>query len=84
MMRGMLLMKKAVKDYHPEGKGGLTRDPAGTVFVFDLTSGIRVGRITIGQPVGSVVARAGTTQLYIAAESRRMFGTRFARRRARG
>ncbi|MDB5306965.1 MAG: hypothetical protein JWO38_1167 [Gemmataceae bacterium] len=50
-----------------------TRDPAGTVFVFDLTSGIRVGRITIGQPVGSVVARAGTTQLYIAAESRRVF-----------
>ena len=50
------------------------RDAAGSVLVFDLTSGARVGRLTLGQPVGpAATARAGVPELYVAAEARRVF-----------
>lgn len=49
------------------------RDAAGTVAVIDLATGQRLGRITLGQPVGPVVARPGTNLLYAAGESRRVF-----------
>ena len=49
------------------------RDAAGTVLVFDIATGARVGRITLGQPAGPVVVRPGTGDLYAAAESRRVF-----------
>jgi outer membrane protein assembly factor BamB len=49
------------------------RDSVGTVAVVDLTSGTRMGRIVIGQPVGQIAVRPGTDHLYIAAESRRVF-----------
>lgn len=52
-----------------------TRDPLGTVFEFDLTSGARVGKISIGQPVAdrSAVLRPGTNLLYVAADARRLY-----------
>lgn len=49
------------------------RDKAGTVFVFDLTTGGRIGKMTLGQPAAWVVNRPGTGQLYVAAESRRIY-----------
>ena len=49
------------------------RDKSGTVYVFELTTGERIGRITIGQPLGPIVGRPGTGLLYIAGESRRVF-----------
>lgn len=52
-----------------------TRDPLGTVFEFDLTTGARVGRISLGQPVAdrSAVLRPGTNLLYVAADARRLY-----------
>lgn len=56
------------------GRGYLPlRDPNGTVVVLDLASGARVGRMTLGQPAGPVVARPGTPLVYAAGESRRVF-----------
>ncbi len=49
------------------------RDAAGTVVVIDLATGARVGRITLGQAAGPVVARPGTTELYVAADARRVY-----------
>jgi len=50
------------------------RDEAGTVYEFDLTTGVRKGRIRIGQPIGPPpVARAGTGQIYVAASHTRIF-----------
>lgn len=49
------------------------RDAAGTIVVLDLVAGNRLGRITLGQPAGPVVARPGTNLLYAAGESRRVF-----------
>jgi outer membrane protein assembly factor BamB len=49
------------------------RDAVGTVVVLDLATGARVGRITLGQAAGPAVARPGTTELYVAADARRVF-----------
>jgi outer membrane protein assembly factor BamB len=49
------------------------RDAAGSVLVFDIATGMKIGRITIGQAIGpGAIVRPGTTHLYIAAESRRI------------
>jgi PQQ-like domain len=50
------------------------RDPEGTIFEFELTSGIRKGRIRLGQPAGpGMVVRPGTGLLYAAADARRVY-----------
>lgn len=51
------------------------RDPLGTVFEFDLTTGARVGRISLGQPIADrgAVQRPGTNLLYVAADARRLY-----------
>ena len=51
------------------------RDPHGSVVEFDLTTGTRVGRISIGQPVAErgAVLRPGTGLLYVAADARRLY-----------
>jgi hypothetical protein len=51
------------------------RDPEGTIYEFDLTSGTRRGRIRLGQPVGlnAAVVRPGTGLLYVAADARRVY-----------
>ncbi|MBX9627324.1 MAG: PQQ-binding-like beta-propeller repeat protein, partial [Gemmataceae bacterium] len=49
------------------------RDDRGTVVVLDLAAGTKLGVIRLGQPVGPVVARPGTSLLYVAGESRRVF-----------
>lgn len=49
------------------------RDPAGTVVVIDLATGARVGRLTLGQAVAQVVPRPGTSELFVAADARRVF-----------
>jgi hypothetical protein len=51
------------------------RDALGTVFEFDLTSGARVGKIRLGQPVAdrAAVLRPGTNLLYVAADARRLY-----------
>ncbi|HEY3787602.1 MAG TPA: PQQ-binding-like beta-propeller repeat protein, partial [Urbifossiella sp.] len=50
------------------------RDAAGSVLVFDIATGSKIGRITIGQTISpGAIARPGTAQLYVAAESRRLF-----------
>lgn len=50
------------------------RDTAGTVVEFDLTTGTRIGRIVLGQPVGpGGVMRPGTGLLYLPAEARRVY-----------
>jgi len=49
------------------------RDKSGTVYVYELATGERTGRIIIGQPLGPIVHRPGTGLLYIAGESRRVF-----------
>ena len=51
------------------------RDAAGTVYEFDLTTGNRVGRVRLGQPVAEKGAtlRPGTGLLYVAADARRLY-----------
>lgn len=51
------------------------RDPEGTVYEFDLTTGQRVGRIRLGQTLAEkgAVLRPGTSLLYVAAEARRLY-----------
>ena len=50
------------------------RDASGSVLVFDITTGMKIGRITVGQAIGpGAIARPGTAHLYIAAESRRLY-----------
>jgi hypothetical protein len=51
------------------------RDPLGTVYEFDLTTGNRVGRIRLGQLVADrgAVLRPGTGYLYVAADARRLY-----------
>ncbi|HEY1190602.1 MAG TPA: PQQ-binding-like beta-propeller repeat protein, partial [Gemmata sp.] len=51
------------------------RDPEGTVYEFDLTTGQRVGRIRLGQALAEkgAVLRPGTSLLYVAAEARRLY-----------
>ncbi len=51
------------------------RDAGGTVYEFDLTTGNRVGRIRLGQPVAEKGAtlRPGTSLLYVAADARRLY-----------
>jgi outer membrane protein assembly factor BamB len=49
-------------------------DPDGTVVEITLTTGDRVGRITIGRALGpQIVARAGSGQLYIPADSQAVY-----------
>ncbi|MBA4187025.1 MAG: hypothetical protein C0467_03310 [Planctomycetaceae bacterium] len=50
------------------------RDSEGTIYEFDLTTGIRKGRIRLGQPAGpGPVVRPGTGLLYVAADARRIY-----------
>jgi outer membrane protein assembly factor BamB len=50
------------------------RDPEGSIYEFDLTSGTRKGRIRLGQPAGpGMVVRPGTGLLYAAADARRVY-----------
>ena len=51
------------------------RDAVGTVYEFDLTTGQRIGRISVGQPVAErgAVLRPGTSLLYVAADARRLY-----------
>lgn len=51
------------------------RDALGTVYEFDLTTGSRVGRIRLGQPVADrgATLRPGTSLLYVAADARRLY-----------
>ncbi len=50
------------------------RDPLGTIYEFDLTTGTRKGRIRLGQPIGpGPVVRPGTGLLYVAADARRVY-----------
>ncbi|MCI0700716.1 MAG: PQQ-binding-like beta-propeller repeat protein, partial [Planctomycetia bacterium] len=50
------------------------RDALGTVYEFDLTTGARIGRIRLGQPVGpGAVLRPGTGLLYVVADARRIY-----------
>ncbi|MFO0801799.1 MAG: PQQ-binding-like beta-propeller repeat protein [Gemmataceae bacterium] len=50
------------------------RDSSGSVLVFDIASGMKIGRITVGQSISpGAFLRPGTNHLYIAAESRRIF-----------
>ena len=50
------------------------RDSAGSILAFDITTGLKIGRITIGQAIGpGAIVRPGTSQLYVAAESRRVY-----------
>ncbi len=51
------------------------RDAVGTVYEFDLTTGTRVGRIRLGQPVAEkgAMLRPGTSLLYVAADARRLY-----------
>ncbi len=51
------------------------RDALGTVYEFDITTGERVGRIRIGQPVADrgATVRPGTSLLYVAADARRIY-----------
>lgn len=50
------------------------RDEWGTIFEFDLATGVRKGYIRIGQPVGPApVLRPGTGYLYVAADHSRVF-----------
>jgi outer membrane protein assembly factor BamB len=50
------------------------RDPEGSIYEFDLTSGTRKGRIRLGQPAGPGMAvRPGTGLLYAAADARRVY-----------
>lgn len=50
------------------------RDANGSIYVFDVATGTRIGRMTIGHPVGPpAVAQPGTDLLYVAAEARRVF-----------
>ncbi len=52
-----------------------TRDPLGAVYEFNLETGERLGKISLGQPLAdrSAVLRPGTNLLYIAAEARRLY-----------
>ncbi len=51
------------------------RDPLGTVFEFDLSTGNQIGHIRLGQPVAErgAVLRPGTGLLYVAADARRVY-----------
>lgn len=50
------------------------RDASGSVLVYDIATGMKLGRITVGQAISpGAFARPGTSHLYIAAESRRLF-----------
>jgi len=50
------------------------RDASGSVLVFDIATGMKIGRITVGQSISpGAFLRPGTNHLYIAAESRRLF-----------
>jgi hypothetical protein len=50
------------------------RDPEGSIYEFDLTTGTRKGRIRLAQTAGpGPVVRPGTGLLYVAADSRRVF-----------
>jgi outer membrane protein assembly factor BamB len=51
------------------------RDAVGTVFEFDLTTGARVRRMIVGQPLADrpAVLRPGTNLLYVAADARRLY-----------
>jgi len=51
------------------------RDAVGTVYEFDLTTGTRIGRVRLGQPVAErgAVLRPGTNLLYVAADARRLY-----------
>ena len=51
------------------------RDAVGTVYEFDLTTGQRVGKIRLGQPVAErgAALRPGTSLLYVAADARRLY-----------
>lgn len=50
------------------------KDPEGSLYEFELASGVRVGRITLAQRVGPGVLRPGTTGLlYLVADARRLF-----------
>src|SRR5262249_55995776 len=67
----------------PGGGGGVVvgsrgfvalRDPDGTVIEFDLTSGNRVGKVTLVQPIGPApVLRPGTGLIYLTADARRVY-----------
>ncbi|HSQ57568.1 MAG TPA: PQQ-binding-like beta-propeller repeat protein, partial [Gemmata sp.] len=50
------------------------RDREGSIFEFDITTGVRKGRIRIAQPIGpGLVLRPGTGLIYAAADARRVF-----------
>jgi len=50
------------------------RDASGSVLVFDIATGLKIGRIVVGQAIGpGAFLRPGTSHLYIAADSRRLF-----------
>ena len=51
------------------------RDAIGTVYEFDLTTGARLGKIRLGQPVAArgAVLRPGTNLLYVPADARRLY-----------
>lgn len=51
------------------------RDAVGTVYEFDLSTGARLGKIRLGQPVAErgAVVRPGTNLLYVPADARRLY-----------
>ncbi len=50
------------------------RDEYGTIYVFDITTGERRGRIRMGQPAGpALVVRPGTGLIYATADARRLY-----------
>jgi outer membrane protein assembly factor BamB len=51
------------------------RDAIGTVYEFDLSTGARLGKIRLGQPVAErgAVLRPGTNLLYVPADARRLY-----------
>ena len=51
------------------------RDAGGTVYEFDLTTGQRLGKIRLGQPVAErgATLRPGTGLLYVAADARQLY-----------
>lgn len=51
------------------------RDAIGTVYEFDLSTGARLGKIRLGQPIAErgAVMRPGTNLLYVPADARRLY-----------
>lgn len=51
------------------------RDPLGTIYEFELTTGTRIGSIQLGQSIADrgIAIRPGTSLLYVAADARRLY-----------